>query len=166
MYIGLIGAFKNKKNPISLNKFTDNHHAIIVINYQGLKLPVYGQGVDILIKSFKEKKYSYYVYFCDNKESVLNCIYNNKAKYLWIFGHGKKDALTLPNHEFLYYNDIDFTNVQKKYFVGQFHCNPCIKDCKNSLAELIGIYGYVSNDYRDTLKNRKEIQTLQQISKY
>lgn len=166
MYIGLIASFKNQKNPVSLNELIDNHHAIIVINYQGLKLPVYGQGIDILIKSFKEKNYSYNVYFCNDETSIITSICNNKAVYLWIFGHGKKDALKLPNHEFLYYHEIDFTNVQKKYFVGQFHCNPCIKECERSLAELIGIYGYVSNDYRDTLKNRKEIQTLQQISKY
>jgi len=166
VYTGLNISYKNQKNPSSLDEATDEHHAIILVNYQTLKLPVFGQGIDILLESFKEKNYSYKVYFCNDEISIKNVIINNKAVYLWIFGHGKKDALKLYNNEYLYYHQIDFTNVKKKLFIGQFHCNPCIGECRESLAELIGIYGYVTNDYRDTLKNRKEIQTLQNLRKF
>lgn len=166
IYKGLLFSFENKKNPSSLNETLDQHHAIIVINYQKLKMPVYGQGIDILIKSFKERNFSYKVYFCNDRAIIINTIRNNKATHLWIFGHGQRDGLRLPNNEFQYYHQIDFSDVEKKYFIGQFHCNPCIGECERSLAELIGIYGYVTNDLRDTLKNRKEIQTLVQIRKF
>lgn len=166
MYMGLVISNEKPKNPISLNETSDNHHAILVVNYQGQKTPVFGQGIDILIKSFNNKNIPYKVYFCDDASTIINIIQNNKAKFLWIFGHGQKDAIRLPDQTLLYYRDIDFIGVEKKVFVGQFHCNPCIGNCDKSLAELIGIYGYVSNDYRDTIKNRNEIHILQQITKY
>jgi hypothetical protein len=103
-----------------------SHHAIIIAhkyppNVKGVyDESDYTAGIEILIERFQKDQINYKVYEVSSKEELQPIIFNEKAEYLWIFGHGKRHKLRLFKGDVNYY---DFKDAPKKKFIGQYHCN-------------------------------------------
>jgi hypothetical protein len=122
------------KNYPELNSNRD-HHAIIIahpgdkiIKIRNFKLLQYERtesyysGEDVLIEKFQNpsKKINYKVYEINSKDEFISIISDEKITHLWIFGHGKRNALGLKNGNLCYF---DVRNAPRKKFIGQYHCN-------------------------------------------
>jgi hypothetical protein len=118
-----------------------DHDAIIVNIYSKLgKEYIFGDGVDLLVNFFVERKIPFKVFCCFNSEQFFNIVNNPKCKTLWLFGHGDRGGISCSD-KFVDYSELAkeiSPLARSKRYVYQFHCN---SGCKNSLAD------YLSNGH-------------------
>lgn len=140
--------------PDQLNEEEDEHDAIIVVHYEWWKrFPIYGGGIEKLIK-FLDGNKAYRIYQCISVEEVRNVIQNPKTINLWIFSHGSIDGIVL-NDGNLEYESL--TNVEKKDFIAQLHCNHCGNGCNLSLVDRIGKFGCIPEGRRMMIFSRSDL---------
>ena len=128
----------NRQYPENLNPLTTNHNAFIIVHSPGDNM-VYA-GIDNLINKFTATKNPFRIYDCNNPDEFKTVVANEKAKRLWIFGHGWRGGITfkgqrplwnsLPfkakNNTYFSYCDLienDLNTYPSKDFVAQLHCN-------------------------------------------
>lgn len=143
LYIGTRGdiwvnSLKNQQFPENLDIRGQDHDAIIIIHSMG-SFSVYSYvGLDILIPHFIRNKFPFMIYHCYNPQEFLDVLKNDKAKYLWIIGHGWQGGITFKwmksslerssrktSRTLFTYAKIrdDLGQFPKKAFIAQFHCN-------------------------------------------
>jgi len=101
------------------------HHGIIFVIYKDPTRQLFiADIIDIMVKSFDEH-IPFRIYPVRNEEDFRNVYNNPKIRWLWIFGHGQKDALGYQDNDEI--KRIDYKNYQKNsnlLYIGQLHCNP------------------------------------------
>ena len=152
-----VWAYKGKKAiRENLTEFTsEDYHLIIVANFSFLKnLTTYASGIDLLIDHFQKQSIPHKIVVCDNSDVFLTEIMCNKAKNIWIFGHGDRHGVCFGKKKYFPYCKLK--NAPKKKFIAQLHCsNGDGKALWEFIASSPGIF---SNDYRNHLQNREDIK--------
>jgi hypothetical protein len=143
IYVGTRGdiwvnSLKNQQFPEKLDIRKQDHDAIIIIHSMGSFSAYSYVGLDILIPYFIQNKYPFKIYHCYNPQEFLDVLKNDKAKYLWIIGHGWHGGITFkwmrfPRKPFFRKSNktlypyvkirCDLEAFPKKAFIAQFHCN-------------------------------------------
>jgi hypothetical protein len=119
---------------------------------------IYACGVDLVIEHFRRHGVPFNVYNCYSPREAKDVICNKNVRSLWIFGHGMRAGIHFGHNRTFHYREV--RNAPKKDFIGQFHCNA---EGGRSLADYIlreGGLEFVSNGYRCTHQNRKDIGSL------
>jgi len=155
LFPGVICLNNNSKYPNHLDLKKDEHDAIIICHYQWWKrFPVYGGGIEILVKRLDQNRF-YCIYHCLTANEVRSIIMNPKTKRLWIFSHGSIDGMGI-NDGYLEYETL--INAPRKEFISQLHCNHCVGDCGFSLVDRISEYGCVLEGYRALVSMRSDLK--------
>lgn len=132
----------NQQYPENLNSIKTDHDAIILIHSMGSS--EIDSGIDNLISAFKRKNFPFKIYHCYNPEDFKDVLTNEKAKYLWIFGHGWRGGITfkwgLSIRDIIHFKFRSQTNFRycdliengqniypTKSFIAQLHCNNITK---------------------------------------
>lgn len=137
----------NHQFPENLDSSNTVHDAFILIHSVGSSGDTC--GLDNLISTFKAKKYPFKIYHCYTPDDFKAVLANEKAKYVWIFGHGWRGGIAFKWRPYLrdrlhlkwkketvfQYSDL-IENGQTAYpskdFIAQLHCNnPSKKDLSN-----------------------------------
>jgi hypothetical protein len=140
-------------------------HAAIIIALTGeweRDIQTFTHGIDLLINYFKTNKILFNVYECKTPDEAKKIIEKNEVNKIWIFGHGRIDALDFgkKNNSLEYSVFKNFPEEQKKDFIGQFHCNTNA-DLHSSLAAYIlkpNGKKFIKKGYRCSHKNRLAIE--------
>ncbi|MDD5189147.1 MAG: hypothetical protein PHF57_13155, partial [Methanoregula sp.] len=82
-----VNSLKNQQFPEDLNPCQQDHDAFVIIHSMGVYFLGYA-GFDILINYFTSERYAFKIYHCYNPEDFKKVLKNERAKYIWIFGHG------------------------------------------------------------------------------
>jgi hypothetical protein len=140
-----VNSLKNQQFPHNLNSYIVDHDAFVIIHSMSDNSTDY-PGFDLLIKFFSAKRFPFKIYHCYNPEDFKNVLKNEKAKYIWIFGHGWRGGVTFkwtrrlphiftPNKTAFSYKQIqeNLGKYPKKLFIGQFHCNHIAKSNPDSI---------------------------------
>lgn len=150
---------KNKpKYPENLGN--EPHIAIIIadnfsiFSYLFRGLPLYADGVDILVNSFQNNK-PYKIYNKLTKSQFIDVVNNINAKSLIIFGHGKRHSLSLNSKDSIHYCEL--RGAPMKDYIAQLHCNG---EGGESLNEIIGCPGFVVDGLRYAFQNRKDCKFI------
>lgn len=109
------------------NKYSPNtpHHGIIFVLYPHWREQLFiADCIHLLAEAFGEN-IPYKIYPVKNENDFRLAYENPNINWLWIFGHGVKDALgySLNNKMEL----IEYSNYERKsnlQFIAQLHCNP------------------------------------------
>src|SRR3989338_4974802 len=133
----------------------DNIAVVLANNYWWKIHFLWGEGIDLLIDHFRAVRISYKVYTPLNKDDFFKIVMASNTKELFIFGHGGRHGLQLNKLERLRYCEL--SNAPKKRFIAQFHCND---GGGNSLKDYIGEDGFVDNDIRHIMQNRRDIKRI------
>jgi hypothetical protein len=125
---------KISNNTIQLIKtphtfdITKPHHVIIFAHRDPQKNGQYPtldyiDGADILLKKLllDNPQKNYIIYDVEEKTTLIPALSNPNAKYIWIFGHGKRTSVSLIQDSLCYYELK--TIKERKKFIGQYHCN-------------------------------------------
>ena len=115
---------ESMKNPNRLIDERNDHHAIAVaISTTVSKRMCLCVGTSPLIKKFSENEIPFQVYLC-TQQNVNSVISKEKAKYLYLFGHGFQGGLTFHLYEGMsQINYCDQPEIPRKKFIAQLHCN-------------------------------------------
>jgi hypothetical protein len=138
------------KNPCYLPE--GPHLGIIFTHHKrNFKQIVIGDSIAILITKLLEYQIPYKVYHCYKKSDFIETYTNRDVVHLWIFGHGKRDRISLGmESEEIEYEKLPIT--EPKECITQLHCNT---RKGRSLAEINKSKRFfVSNNYRDLIQNR------------
>ena len=93
-----------------------------------------------MINKYTAKKYPFKIYHCYNPEDFKSVVANEKAEFLWIFGHGWRGGITLKwgvswrdrlhltfkRNTYFPYCELDekiLESIPSKKFIAQMHCN-------------------------------------------
>lgn len=129
--------------PDDLNERTIDYDAIIITHSKGVHSIGNTAGIDNLVIYFQAKRYPYRIFHCYCPSDMMTVLRDERAKYLWIFGHGWLGGVTFKEAgkisdlsiryplriEFVYqYLTLEIPPLPLKKFVGQFHCNPFIQE--------------------------------------
>lgn len=133
-----VNSLKNQQFPENLDIRNRDHDAFVVIHSMG-SFSIYRYvGLDILIRYFISKKYPFKIYHCYNPQEFQEVLKNERAKYLWIIGHGWRGGITFKwmkssgerfsrkkKRTLFPYAKIrgDLDQFPKKAFIAQLHCN-------------------------------------------
>lgn len=159
------GVYFLRKERLKTPNEKETHNAIIITHYKHqIKTPVYSDGFPKLIKNFQKNGIPYVIYNCYEPNDFKNVVYNPYAQNLWIFGHGFRGGLNFGAGRNQYYHEL--TDAPKKFFIGQFHCNPQTHPSEQSLAEIISTYGYVTEGSISATDIRNAIDTFVNIKKF
>jgi hypothetical protein len=161
-----VNSLKNQQFPEDLNPCQQDHDAFVIIHSMGVYFLGYA-GFDILINYFTSERYAFKIYHCYNPEDFKKVLKNERAKYIWIFGHGWRGGVTFkwtrsishlltPNKSQLSYKKIqdELEKYPKKLFIGQFHCNHIAKTIPDNVS-LPEILLETSNDSNYYVSNWK-----------
>ncbi|MDV0441729.1 hypothetical protein [Methanorbis furvi] len=130
-----------KKILTSLDEYHSHHpHTGILIPINILRLADFSsiEGISPLAEGFfKSKKEPYRIYFCFTKNEVARVIEDSNVINLWIFGHGSRGGVDVNDGPF-YYDSLKNSNIPKKGYIHQYHCNCWIDEHDNtSLVDLL-----------------------------
>lgn len=125
---------------------------IIIIKYHDFfrKRILYGFGLDLLIKHFRNKT-PYAIYPCKTKEGFIEIITDNDVKNVWIFGHGDHGGVRYNSTDkILDYKELVDTlpSNLKKDSIYQMHCN---HGNRPSLKYLLSEDRRFANDTKNTM---------------
>lgn len=161
-----INSLKNQQFPYNLISDKQDHDAFIIIHSMGTHFSGY-PGFNTLIQFFVSKEYPLKIYHCYNPEDFKNVLKNERARYIWIFGHGWRGGVTFKwtrsishfltsNKSNLSYKTIqdELEKYPKKLFIGQFHCNHIAKTIPDNVS-LPEILLETSNDSNYYVSNWK-----------
>jgi hypothetical protein len=143
IYVGTRGdiwvnSLKNQQFPEKLDIRKQDHDAIVIVHSMGSFSAYPYVGLDILIPHFIRNKFPFKIYHCYNPQEFLDILKNDKAKYLWIIGHGWHGGITFkwmrfPQKQFFRTSNrtlFPYAKIRnnleefpKKAFIAQFHCN-------------------------------------------
>ena len=142
-----VNTLKNQQFPPNLDSAHQDHDGLIINHSLGFFNSISYPGFDILIQFFVSKKYPFKIYHCYNSEDFKQVLKNEKARYIWIFGHGWRGGITFkwtrkfshlltPNKNRFSYKKIqdDLGNYPRKLFIGQFHCNHIEKTIPDNIS--------------------------------
>jgi len=152
---------KVKRNFIELGGITgfepikDRHIAIIFLDITDKVYPVINQDKKLLIDYYKNNGYSYRLYFCYLADDFVNIIKSQSVEGIHIFGHGSIDHLIFKDGV-VYYRE--FTGINLKDFVGQWHCN--IGKFKDKHLGNIAKKYFIPKGYTNFIRNKKNIKKL------
>jgi hypothetical protein len=149
-----VNTLKNQQFPENLDIHQRDHDAFIIIHSMGSFSVGSYCGLDILIPFYTKNRYPFKIYHCYNPQEFLDVLRNEKAKYIWIIGHGWRGGITFKwmrsfwegilkkpkKTQFPYAKIRDNLNeIPKKLFIVQFHCNHIEKAFSDneSLVELL-----------------------------
>ena len=133
-----VNSLVNQQYPHDLDERDLNHDAFIVIHSMGDHGFGLYAGFDNLIKHYTKEKYPFKIYHCYNPDDFKKSLKNDKAKYIWIFGHGWRGGITFKwtkksgdpillrskKTQYAYAQLLNEKEIYpKKSFVAQFHCN-------------------------------------------
>lgn len=136
--------------------FQEKHVGIIFPHYlkENKEITV-GDSIALLIARLSEQKIPSHVYHCFSKDDFVGVYTNPKVTSLWIFGHGKRNLLSLGKNSTGQLVEIEYERlpqVEPKKFIAQLHCNT---GNGKSLAEINKAHNsYVSKYFRDLIQNR------------
>jgi len=143
----LVNSLKNQQFPSNLDSASQDYDGFIVNHSLGIFNSISYPGFDILIQFFVSKKYPFKIYHCYNSEDFKSILKNEKARYIWIFGHGWRGGVTFKwtrklshlltqNRTRFSYKQIqdDLENYPRKIFIGQFHCNHIEKTIPDNIS--------------------------------
>ena len=148
-----VNAQKNQQFPENLDIRNREHDAFVIIHSLGSSIGSY-VGLDILIPHYIRNRFPFKIYHCYNPQEFLDVLKNDKAKYLWIIGHGWRGGITFKwttsFRGFLYHKQnrtlFPYAKIRenldqypKKAFIAQFHCNHIDKTYaqNESLVEIL-----------------------------
>lgn len=133
-----VNSLKNQQFPENLDVRNRDHDAFVIIHSMG-SFSIYTYvGLDILIQYFIRKKFPFKIYHCYNPQEFQEILKNDRAKYLWIIGHGWRGGITFKwmktsserfsrkkKRTLFPYAKIrdDIDQFPKKAFIAQLHCN-------------------------------------------
>ena len=135
---GWVNCLKNQQFPEKLDITKQDHDAFIIIHSMGSFSTGSYVGLDILIPHFIRNRYPFKIYHCYNPQEFLNILKNDRAKYIWIIGHGWHGGITFkwmkspkkwfspkPSRTLFPYAKIreNLDQFPKKSFIAQIHCN-------------------------------------------
>jgi hypothetical protein len=143
LYVGTRGdiwvnSLKNQQFPEKLDIRNRDHDAFIIIHSMGAFSSYSYVGLDLLIPHYIRNRFPFKIYHCHNPQEFLDVLKNDKAKYLWIIGHGWQGGITFKwmksplerysrksKRTLFPYAKIrdDLDQFPKKAFIAQFHCN-------------------------------------------
>jgi hypothetical protein len=123
--------------PPDLNQRSIDYDAVIIAHSKGFHSIGTAVGVDNLVIHFLKKQYPFRIFHCYCSSDIITILQDERAKYLWVFGHGWRGGVTFkeagdisdfsickpPKTEFVYQHlMMEVPRVPPKKFVGQFHC--------------------------------------------
>jgi len=133
-----VNSLKNQQFPEKLDITLQDHDAIIIIHSMGSFSAYSYVGLDLLIPHFIQNRFPFKIYHCYNPQEFNDILKNDKAKYLWIIGHGWRGGITFkwmkyPQKRFFRKSNrtlFPYAKIKenqgifpKKAFIAQFHCN-------------------------------------------
>jgi len=132
-------------------RFAESNKKLVKLHQNNLQIPhaaviialrnkwnddyIYADGFDLLVNYFENRGIPFRFYECHTPDEASLYISNPNSEKIWIFGHGQIDSLDFGNGGILRYCKLK--NVEKKDFIGQFHCNSYAEQGFPSLADLI-----------------------------
>jgi len=149
-----VNTLKNQQFPENLDIRITDHDAFIIIHSMGSFSAGSYPGLDLLIPYFIHHRFPFKIYHCYNPQEFLEVLRNEKAKYVWIIGHGWRGGITFkwmrffrdsifrkPKKTQFPYAKIrdNLSQYPKKSFIVQFHCNHIEKKFTHneSLVEIL-----------------------------
>lgn len=142
------------QNPQLIQK--TEHVGIIFPHYkENTKEICIGDSIALLVTRLLENNISYCVYHCFSIKDFSNIYTNPNITILWIFGHGKRNLLSLgkdPSGQVINIEYEKLPYAKPKKFITQLHCNT---GKGKSLAEINGAQNSCVSQYsRDLIQNR------------
>jgi len=129
--------------PDDLNERTIDYDAIIIAHSKGFHSIGITTGIDNLVVFFQSKHYPYRIFHCYCPSDMMAVLRDERAKYLWIFGHGWRGGVSFkeagkisdfsifnpPRIGFVYqFLTTEIPPLPSKKFIGQFHCSPFLPE--------------------------------------
>lgn len=149
-----VNSLKNQQFPENLDIHQKEHDAFIIIHSMGSFSGGLCIGLDLVISYYIQNRYPFKIYHCYNPQEFLDVLRNDKAKYIWVIGHGWRGGITFKwtqsfrerlsrksKRTQFSYDKIrdDLNQFPKKSFIAQFHCNNIPKTFTHneSLVEIL-----------------------------